>query len=170
MPIAWDFEGASTAYAKKNGVTVTKEMLTRWAYIFLETIERAGYWATLYSNADYLSRYFEKGIENRFDVWYAGWVSDEEAVYDAKLSYACGMWQYGGRPYDGISTGNVDSNFCYKNYPELLRCYGLNNLDEPMLTASERWAIEKGLTADAADSGEAVTKGYLWEALYKAHN
>lgn len=167
MPIAWDFEGASTAYAKKNGVTITREVLTRWAHIFLETIEKAGYWATLYSNADYLSRYFEKGIENRFDLWYAGWVSKDEAVYDAKLSYTCGMWQYGGKPYDGISTGNVDSNFCYKDYPNLLKSLKLNHLDKPLLTDAERWAVENGLTADATDKDEPITKGALWEILYK---
>ena len=43
MPIAWDYENASTDYAKRQGITVTKDMVTRWAYIFLETIEQAGY-------------------------------------------------------------------------------------------------------------------------------
>lgn len=168
MPIAWDFEDDSIRYANQQGVTITKEKVTRWAYIFLETIEQAGYWATLYSNKAFLHQYFEKDIEKRFDLWYAGWVDLSEATYDSKLSYACGMWQYGCRQYDGIK-GNVDSDYCYKNYPALFEQLGLNHLDRPIYTPAQAWAIEQGIT-DGTDGAEAVTKEYLWEALYKIHN
>lgn len=168
LPIAWDFEDDSIRRAAEHGVIVTKEMATRWAYIFLETIEKAGYWATLYSNKAFLHQYFEKDIEKRFDLWYAAWVTSEEATYDSKLSYTCGMWQYGCRQYDGIK-GNVDSDYCYKNYPVLFEQLGLNHLDRPIYTPAQAWAIEHGIT-DGTDGAEAVTKEYLWEALYKIHN
>lgn len=166
MPIAWDYENASTDYAKRQGVTVTRAMVTRWAYIFLETIERAGYWGTLYSNKAYLQTYFEKDIEKRFDLWYAAW-TDETPAYDTSLSYPCGMWQYGAKKYDGIQ-GNVDSNYCYKNYPELFELCGRNHLDRPIYTPAQAWAIEQGIT-DGSDGDKTVTKAELWEILYKIH-
>lgn len=168
MPIAWDYENASTDYAKRQGITVTKEMATRWAYIFLGEIEKAGYWGTLYSNRDYLTRFFAKDIEKRFDLWYAAWVSADEATYDSKLSYNCGMWQYGYKQYDGIQ-GNVDSNYCYKDYPSLLKQLGLNHLDRPLYTPAQAWAIEQGIT-DGTDGDATITKAELWDALYKIHN
>lgn len=165
MPVAWDFENASADYAKRQGVTVTKEMVTRWAHIFLETIEKAGYWATLYSNRDYLTRFYEKDIEKRFDLWYAGWVSAEEATYDSKLSYDCGMWQYGYKQYDGIN-GNVDSNFCYKDYPMLLHWYGLNHLDEPKETRPEYIITAEKHGFDTENPTEAATKEDIWKLLH----
>ena len=167
MPIAWDFEDASRDYAARHGVEVTKEKLTRWAYIFLGTVEQAGYWGSLYTNKSYLQNYFEKGIEKRFDIWYAAWVPDEEATYDSVLSYPCGMWQYGTRTYNGIA-GQVDSDYCYKNYPELFAQLKLNHLDKFRYTPAQRWAMDQGFF-DGTNGDLPVTKNELLEILYKLH-
>lgn len=165
LPVAWDFEYDSVNKAAEHGVIVTKEMATRWAHIFLETIEQAGYWATLYANMDYLTRYYAKGIEKRFDLWYCGWVSPEEATYNSKLSYPCGMWQYGCKQYDGID-GIVDSNFCYKNYPELLKLYGRNHLDKPVeIPEASYITLARECGFDVSDPTAAATKEDLWKLL-----
>lgn len=164
LPVAWDFEYASVDYCARHGLTVTKEMATKWAHIFLETIENAGYWATLYANADYLNRYFEKDIEKRFDLWYAGWV-EGTPEYESELSYACGIWQYGCKQYDGIN-GNVDSNYCYKDYPMLLHWYGLNRLDEPKDTRPDYVITAEKHGFDINNPTEAATKEDIWKLLH----
>lgn len=166
LPVAWDFEYDSVNYCLRHGINVTKEMATKWAKIFLQTVEQAGYWASLYANKDFLTRYFEPNIEKRFDLWYAGWVTPKEATYDSELSYSCGMWQYGTKTYDGIN-GNVDSNYCYKDYPTIFKQMGLNHLDK--LSPEVEWAKEQGIT-DGTDGDETVTKADLWKAFYTIYN
>lgn len=167
LPVAWDFEYASVDYCARHGLTVTKEIATRWAHIFLETIEKAGYWATLYTNADFLNRYFEEGIENRFDLWYAGWV-DGIPEYDSELSYACGIWQYGLRPYDGIQDGKegADSNYCYKDYAALFKLYGLNHLDRVTETRPDYVITAEKYGFDTENPTEAATKEDIWKLLH----
>ena len=76
------------------------------------------------------------------------------------------MWQYGTKTYDGIN-GNVDSNYCYKDYPTIFKQMGLNHLDK--LSPEVEWAKEQGIT-DGTDGDETVTKADLWKALYTIYN
>ena len=177
LPVAWDFEYDSVDRAAEKGVIVTKAMATRWAYIFLETIEKAGYWASLYCNMDYLSRYFAEGIHNRFDIWLASWLQNETLpeskmpAYNRKLRYGEGLWQYGkmNKPYPGIN-GDVDVNYAYKDYPTLIKQLGLNHLDRMTYAELAAFMKERGVNADPADGDQTATKADLWEALYKFNN
>lgn len=165
LPVAWDFEYDSVNYCLRHGITVTKEMATKWARIFLQKIEQSGYWAALYANRDFLTRYFETNIEKRFDLWYAGWVTPEEATYDSKLSYSCGIWQYGTKTYDGIN-GNVDSNYCYKDYPNIFKQMGLNHLDKEIETRPAHVITAEKHGFDITKPTEAATKEDVWKLLH----
>ena len=58
-PIAFDFEYDSVNYARKNGVNITKELATEFAVAFLTSVKKAGYIPVIYTNKDYLNRYFD---------------------------------------------------------------------------------------------------------------
>lgn len=110
-PIAFDIED-NTQY------NLPKSTLTAIVTTFCEEIEKAGYYAALYSNLDWLTN--KLGDISKFDVWLAQWANNPSY----KKSF--GMWQYSSKgSVSGIS-GYVDMNYAYRNYPEIIRSNGLN--------------------------------------------
>lgn len=92
---------------------------------FLDTLEKAGYFAGLYMSADAIKEYADEDIRKRYAVWIADYgVSKPD--YDGQF----GMWQKSstGR-IDGIK-GNVDLDEAYEDYPEIIRKAGLNGYKE----------------------------------------
>ncbi len=117
-PVAFDFEYDSTAYAKKNGVTVTADLANAMAKAFCETIEAAGYYAMVYANPDYLKRYLTDAA--KYDLWLADWGV-------AKPSRSCGLWQTGTVKINGKE---FDTNIEFKDYPTVIKAAGLNHLND----------------------------------------
>lgn len=117
MPIAFDFEYDSINHAVKQGVVITKDIASAMVVQFCNTIENHGYWASMYTNLDYLNRYFNKSLLERYDLWLASWYNKPDFT---KRPLNCGMWQWGTRPINGIY-GNVDANVTYKDYLTLIK-------------------------------------------------
>lgn len=109
-PVFFDFEYDSVNYAKKQGVTVTKTLASNMAKVFLSEIKSAGYIPGLYTNLDFSNRYFTEDILNTYDTWIA--------QYSSKCSYTgkYAMWQYSEKGKVAGINGNVDMNYCYKEY------------------------------------------------------
>lgn len=80
------------------------------AKVFGDIIEKAGYWCGIYANLNWWNNYL-KGLD-RFTKWVAQWSS--KCTYTGS---SLDMWQYSekGR-ITGIS-GNVDMNYCYRDFP-----------------------------------------------------
>lgn len=127
FPIGYDLEASgstkpgemgSEEYAAYMGRPYTPEMRTAIVHAFLGRIEEAGYYATLYTNWDYLvNRYIPNSME-KFDIWLSS-----PGVYPYRT---CGIWQYDwhGR-VNGIA-GDVDLDYAHLNYPEIIKNNGLN--------------------------------------------
>ncbi len=112
---------------------------------FCGGLEKAGYYAALYSNPDWLYNRLERERLTRFDLWLAEWRTVK------KYPYACGIWQYSQRgKVDGIS-GDVDLDYAYKNYPTIIKGKGLNGFGkaEPKYIVT---AVKSGLNAVSADA------------------
>ncbi len=101
---------------------------------FLEMVEQAGYYAMLYSMASWLEYQLTDTRLAKYDKWVA-----HIGVTKPSFSGSYGIWQYSwAGKVDGIS-GAVDLNECYRDYPEIIRTAGLNNLaqDDPETPALE---------------------------------
>lgn len=101
-------------YAEPNGKgradKLKKSVRTTNAIAFLETIKKAGYIPGVYSSTSW----FRDNLEDDRLTAYSHWV----AHYAAKCGYTgkYDMWQYSDSgTIPGIS-GNVDKNFCYRNF------------------------------------------------------
>lgn len=117
-PIYFDFEYDSVNYANKMGVSVTKELLNSMATAFCDTLEKAGFYAGIYTNADYIENKFKSEIFKKYDLWYAYWNNE--------CDLSPNLWQYtasGSVP--GIG-GYVDMNKCYIDYPNIMVSNNLN--------------------------------------------
>ena len=113
-PVAFDIEDPSQR-------DLGKDVITDIAVAFLEEIEKAGYFATLYSSLDWLRNRLDYDRIKRFDIWLAQW-RDAGATYE----HPYGMWQYtSSGSVDGIA-GRVDRDIAYKDYETIIREAGLN--------------------------------------------
>ena len=175
-PIAFDFEGDSADYALKKGVTVTRTLVSAFARAFCGEIAAGKYSPMVYTNPDYLSRYYDAEIPKEFDIWLAQWPTKPDLA--SKPAQAGGIWQYtSSGSVDGI-TGRVDRNVSYVDYPVVLREKGLNGLDsgggvtaQPPAQPDENdraraWAMEKGIT-DGENPDSPATRQQVWTMLYR---
>ena len=97
---------------------------------FLSVLEQSGYYAGLYCSTYYLDNYLSDSIKSRYTVWCA--------QYASKCTYqnSYGIWQYnvaGNEEYDIIGQksipgiiGECDMDYCYTDYPEIIKAAGLN--------------------------------------------
>lgn len=112
---------------------------------FCDTLEKAGYWAGLYTSRSCLSSHIENDIKTRYALWVAEW-SD-------KLRYGgpVGIWQHSEKgSVDGI-TGNVDLDIGYKDYPSMIKAKGLNGYGQPNPPAP---VTDGGITVEVTIDGE----------------
>ena len=164
-PVFFDLEYDTADYMKKNGVTLTKSIATRHAEVFLAAIEQAGYYAGLYANPDYLGRFFDASLLQKYDLWLAHYMDNPDL---SSPSRSCGIWQHSSTAkVNGIS-GNVDANVAYKDYPTIIRKAGLNKL-EPLdgwkETGGKWYYYEDGKMVKAAWHKVNGTGGSFWYYL-----
>ena len=88
-----------------------KETLTNICIEFNTVIEKAGYWAGVYANADWFNNYLDKKkLKEKYTCWIAHYVN---AVNKYKGEYD--MWQNSSNGRISGISGNVDTNYLYRD-------------------------------------------------------
>lgn len=155
--IALDFEGDSIRYCYKEGGSTSKSNLTLMCRSFLEAVESAGYYVSIYANPSDLDRLYSS-ITQRYDLWLAQWGVKAPSI-------SCGMWQYS----DTGSDFKLDHNIAYYDYPKVIRGAGLNHLgaaqEEPAKpkTKTVTYTVKAGDTL----SGICAKYGLNWQQVAK---
>lgn len=136
-PVMFDIED-------KTLMKLPKSVLTENVIAFCGGLEKAGYYAALYSNPDWLTKRLDYARIKRFDLWLADWRKNPSKAFPH------GIWQYSetGR-VDGIN-GYVDLDIAYKDYPTIIKKAGLNGFGEAE-PRFEVTAAKSGLESSAAD-------------------
>ena len=111
-PVFYDFEYASVDYAKKLGITITKDLSSKMADAFLTSIENAGYINGIYTNKDFGDQYFYEDMLFSNNLWIAQYSSS--STYPRPYM----MWQYTDKGIiNGIGTSSnpvyFDMNYTY---------------------------------------------------------
>ncbi|MBQ9227314.1 MAG: hypothetical protein IJ168_00670 [Eubacterium sp.] len=112
MPVAFDYEFADVSSGRLdaawNNGTVNKNVMTKNAIAFCDTVQAAGYDAMVYANKSFLSNQLDHTqLEKSYAIWLAN--------YTTKTTYSGNyqLWQFTERgTVSGIS-GYVDCNFMY---------------------------------------------------------
>ena len=118
-PIWFDVEGnmndvsskksSSFQFAYKNGVTFTRPLVTAMHEAFLQRIIELGHRCGIYTYGEYVKQLLTPEILKKYDIWFARPNAKSPTI-------ECDMWQYAWKGnVDGIS-GDVDMNYCYKDY------------------------------------------------------
>lgn len=120
------------------------EDLAPIAAAFCDTLEKAGYYATIYSTVDWFKTKLSAKQLDRFDRWIA-----EKGVSKPNFEKPYGMWQFTwNAQVDGIN-GRADESVSYRDYPTIIRQAGLNHLTPELPAAPSvwrscaRWAIRQ---------------------------
>lgn len=188
-PVAFDFEYDSVSYAQKHGVTITKQRASDMTRAFCEEIRVNGYAPIVYANPDYLSRYFDADIANRYDIWLAQWPNNPDVNNPPR---ECTMWQYTSSGNVSGINGRVDMNVCYKDYIQeddedmtVERFAELMDEYRNMLQHKEEssWATKEGCWAWVKDVGliegddrgldmpqDFMTREHMSAMLFRYHN
>lgn len=87
---------------------------------FCSTMESAGYFAGLYISRFPLQNYISKSVSQKYTLWVA--------EYGSKLNYDgdYGMWQNSSTYHALGYNGNLDHDYCYKDYPKIIMSGGYN--------------------------------------------
>lgn len=118
-PVYFDIEDFSL-----SGRSYTNTQLTNYTVRYCSEVERAGYYVGIYSNKAFLdSRLYWERIK-KYDIWIAHW--NKGVNYAGKY----GMHQYTNQgQWRGIAStgeGGVDTNWCFVDYPNLMKKLGIN--------------------------------------------
>lgn len=110
IPIAFDLEYGSVAYAAKKGVKIGRAEATLFAIRFLTAVKEFGYRPMLYTNIDYIRNYFDLGVIRAaipdLLLWVACWGSEPK-------DYNMAVWQYSSKGSVAGIIGNVDMDEVY---------------------------------------------------------
>lgn len=154
-----------------------KDALTAIIQTYCDTLQKAGYYVGIYSTYAYLKAYTNIDELDKYDKWIAQWATKCECPKPY------GVWQFGGETNklrSNIVAGvTCDQNYCYKDYPSIIKNYGFNGFEKqgntntnvteikPAKTVTElaREVID-GKWGNGADRKTMLTNaGYDYEAV-----
>lgn len=102
-----------------------KERITDGIIGFCETLENKGYYVGIYANLDWFNNWINQDRVKNYDKWLASWSKNKPSNYLSDR-----MWQFGGETNyqrSPILAGQtVDQNYCYFDYPKVIKDNGLN--------------------------------------------
>ncbi len=134
-PVYFDIEDGSQS-------RLGREKISEISEAFCKRLENAGYWVGIYSYKSFLENNINENVRKRYAIWIA-----HTGVENTNYSGQYGIWQFSHTGnIDGIN-GDVDCNYCYTDYPELMKQTGKNNLNIPEKTDNyEYYTVKNGDT------------------------
>ena len=110
-----------------NLKTNSKEGITTGVETCLEYLKDKGCYVGIYTGKYLIRDYMIQDRIDKYDIWIAQW--SKKCDYNGNLC----MWQFGGETnqlrdvkIQGVSSASTDQNYCYKDYPSIIKSRGLN--------------------------------------------
>ena len=132
---------------------------------FCSALEKNGYFAGLYISRSPLERFISESTAKKYALWVA--------EYNSKCRYKgdYGMWQYSSKgKVNGIS-GNCDMNYCYKNYPSVIKNGGFNGYGKKKSVEEIAKEVIDSKWGNGEDRKQKLTAaGYDWKTVQKRVN
>lgn len=167
-PVYFDLE-------EKSAFNTGKSNCSAMVRAFCGALEEAGYYAGLYMSRSPFTTCMESDIKDKYTLWLA--------EYNSKLNYSgtVDMWQYGDTGRVNGITGNVDMDYCYKDFPSIIKAAGLNGFpkddtstSQPTPTKSVEEIAKEVLSAQWGNGDERKKRlteaGYDYAAVQEAVN
>ena len=101
---------------------------------FCETLEKLGFYVGIYANLNYFNNYINTPALSRYDKWLAYWKNDLNKPAFPYGDY--GLWQNSSN--GKVAGFRVDTDFAYKNYPEIIKNAKLNGFNQQQNLPDEK--------------------------------
>ncbi len=149
LPLFFDFEYESDSYAEKNGYKLTNAQRKEIAQAFLNNVEKRGYFASLYTNIDYINKGF-RPLLDRFAIWLAQWGAAAPGI-------SCAFWQNSDSGKVAGIDGSVDTNIAYKNFASIAGTNKKESKKEEIMrkTWDEYYTLAQEIVKGKYGNGEA---------------
>ena len=129
----------------KSQAKLGKDLLTSIIKTYCDALEQAGYYVGIYSTYAYLNSYTHIDELAKYDKWIAQW----SKKCTCKIDY--GMWQFGGETNmirsNKIAGVTCDQDYCYKDYPSIIKSAGFNGFEKHGNTNTNVTEIKPAKTA-----------------------
>lgn len=109
---------------------------------FCEYLEGKGYYVSIYANSNYFNNYIDTANLKQYDKWLAVWTSKKPTFKYGDY----GMWQNSSS--GSVGGMRVDTNYAYKDYPNIMKTNGLNGYGKSIAPTPE---INKKTNEELAD-------------------
>jgi lysozyme len=161
-PIYIDVEDSRLKYLGKSKVA---SIIATWC----NELEKAGYYAGIYTNPNWLQRYIDNSVLKKYDLWLASWSKIQPT------NYTYGLWQFGGETNylrsNKVAGVVCDQNYALKDYPTTMRVKGLNGFKKASIgKIVEKKPIIKEViyTVVKGDTLSGIAKKYntTWQKIY----
>ena len=110
---------------------------------FCGELEKNGFLAGLYCSTYYLNNYISNAVAGKYALWVA--------QYNYRCTYTAnkyGIWQYSSEgSINGIS-GNVDMDYCYTDYPAIVKNGGYNGYKKAAKKTTSTATTAKKITVE----------------------
>ena len=118
---------------------------------FCGELEKNGYFTGLYISRSPLQNYISSSVAKKYALWIAEY--GPKCNYDGEY----GMWQHtSGYRVNGIN-GNVDHNYCYVDYPGIIKSVGLNGFTKSDATIKKSTSSSKSTTSSKTSTKKTNT-------------
>ena len=111
-PVYYDVEEPSV-------LNTGKENISNMVKEFCTILENNGYYCGIYSSRYYLDTLFSEEVLSKYDIWLAQYASSTS--YTRHL-----IWQFTGTGTLRGKPGDCDLNYCYYDYPTLIKSRHFN--------------------------------------------
>ena len=131
-PIAFDTEDnhniSNSSYAPTSQASIGKVKLTPIVKAFCDLLEKNNYYVSIYASTSWFKDKLILDDLIRYDKWIAQWSKT------VSFSEKYGLWQYSSTGKVNGINGNVDMNYSYKDYPNIIKIKGLNGYSKVVET------------------------------------
>ena len=129
-------------------------LLTDTVIAFCETLEAKGYYVGIYASQYWFNTRLQLVRLKPFDLWVANW-----DIETRPMTAQAGVWQYSSRGQIKGYVGNLDLNYAYKDYKNIMKEAKLNGFIDRVtrITATK---TETGMAAIDQEISALKAKGY----------
>ena len=125
-------------------LTLDRRTLTDIINIVCSMVEENGYWVGIYSSASHFNRNVYDNELAKYSHWVASWSTTKPVLLKGGVTQ---MWQFGGETNkirsNKINGQVVDQDYCFVDYPTLIKKKGLNGYNLTTIKKSlEEIALE----------------------------
>lgn len=99
---------------------VGKSIMNQAIKGFCEYLEAKGYYVGIYASTYWFNTYIDTANLKQYDKWLANWTSKKPSFKYGDF----GLWQNSSS--GKVAGYTVDTNIAYKDYPSIMKQYGLN--------------------------------------------